>query len=222
MTSRKWQIGNAMDTSRTPHVTVLIVTSQITSAVGSDALEHRGLGEGGLEARLGECPEDLAAADGPVDWVPSTRLISVMPAGWHALPRSFSWRPRQCRTSVRRRARSPREAPADRRTSSARGVKERGVSCRGCTAAGSQGVLPGIRLARRSPQPRKTTLPLIAITWVMANWRMHDNLHVHTRAAHSPHPGHRIRVPRDPRSRRTCPRLPINRRGENGFPFWTP
>jgi hypothetical protein len=34
--------------------------------------------------------------------------------------------------------------------------------------------------ARQSPQPGKTTLALVAVTWLMANWWAHDNLHVHT------------------------------------------
>ena len=33
--------------------------------------------------------------------------------------------------------------------------------------------------ARRSPQPGKTTLALVAISWVMGSWWMHDNLHMH-------------------------------------------
>jgi hypothetical protein len=33
--------------------------------------------------------------------------------------------------------------------------------------------------ARRSAQPAKTTAALLAITWVMGSWWVHDNLHLH-------------------------------------------
>jgi hypothetical protein len=33
--------------------------------------------------------------------------------------------------------------------------------------------------ARRSPQPGKTTAALLAITWVIGSWWVHDNLHMH-------------------------------------------
>jgi hypothetical protein len=46
--------------------------------------------------------------------------------------------------------------------------------------AGVSFLVFGWPVARRSAQPGKTTLAVIAITWVMANWWMHDNLHVHT------------------------------------------
>lgn len=38
----------------------------------------------------------------------------------------------------------------------------------------------GWAAARHSRHPGKTTLALVAVTWLMANWWVHDNLHVHT------------------------------------------
>jgi hypothetical protein len=46
--------------------------------------------------------------------------------------------------------------------------------------AGVSFLVFGWSAARQSPQPGKATVALVAVTWLMSNWWVHDNLHAHT------------------------------------------